>query len=360
MRPTRMHRKTRAPTADDGGIGQNPFPQGAKRYVTAKDRVKDATRRHNTSHERSASRRDARSPPRSGPRWRPASEALAERGVVPGLAAVLVGDDPASAVYVRNKGKAAGEAGIASRTLRFAADLARGRSPPDDRRAQPRRRPSTRSSSSFPSRPPFATQRILEAVDPVEGRGRLPPRQRRAARPEQARPAPVHAGRRSWSSSVARGSSLRGMRAVVVGRSDIVGKPMANLLMHADATVTVAHSKTRDLPAVCREADLLVAAMGKARLRDGRLREGRGRRRRRRDQPDLRRAADRERFFPGDAARRAEFEKKGSDARGRLRSGLRRRARGAAARRCPGGVGPLTIAMLLANTLDLARRRRGS
>ncbi|HQR45681.1 MAG TPA: bifunctional 5,10-methylenetetrahydrofolate dehydrogenase/5,10-methenyltetrahydrofolate cyclohydrolase, partial [Thermoanaerobaculia bacterium] len=187
--------------------------------------------------------------------------ALAARGVVPGLAAVLVGDNPASAVYVRNKGKAAGEAGIASRTLRFPADLAEEELL---RTIEELNRDETVDAIlvQLPLPAPIRASRILEAVDPAKDVDGFHPVS--VGRLVQNRPGPRPCTPAGVMELLRReGIALRGTRAVVVGRSEIVGRPMALLLTHADATVTVAHSKTRDLPAVCREADLLVAAMGK-------------------------------------------------------------------------------------------------
>ena len=280
---------------------------------------------------------------------------LAERGIVPGLAAVLVGNDPASAVYVRNKGKAAGEAGISSRTLRFAADL-----PEDDllRTIEALNRDAEVDAIlvQLPLPRQIREARILEAVDPAKDVDGFHPVN--VGRLVQKKPGPRPCTPAGVMELLGReGIALRGMRAIVVGRSDIVGKPMASLLMHADATVTVAHSKTRDLPGVCREADLLVAAMGKAGFVTGDfVKEGAvvvdvGINR-------ISDAAALFRFFPGDAARAAEFEKKGSTLVGDC-DPVTVGARAGRLTPVPGGVGPLTIAMLLANTLNLARARRG-
>jgi methylenetetrahydrofolate dehydrogenase (NADP+) / methenyltetrahydrofolate cyclohydrolase len=143
---------------------------------------------------------------------------------------------------------------------------------------------------------------------------------------------------------------------VVVGRSDIVGKPVAMLLLNAHATVTVCHSKTRDLPGVCRRADLLVAAIGKAGMitreyvRPGATVIDVGISR-------VTTEEDLERFFPGDAKRRQEFEAKGSTLVGDVHPEVAGVA--SALTPVPGGVGPLTIAMLMANTVKAARMRRG-
>ena len=153
------------------------------------------------------------------------------------------------------------------------------------------------------------------------------------------------------------GVALAGARAVVVGRSTIVGKPMAALLLREHATVTICHSRTRDLAAVCREADVLVAAVGRAALigpehvKEGAMVVDVG----------TNRVTDRslvERLFPGDAGRLARFDERGSTIVGDVDFHA---VAGRAARvtPVPGGVGPLTVAMLLVNTLTAARRRQG-
>jgi methylenetetrahydrofolate dehydrogenase (NADP+)/methenyltetrahydrofolate cyclohydrolase len=280
---------------------------------------------------------------------------LALRGVVPGLAAVLVGDDPASAVYVRSKGKAAEEVGIVSRTLRFPAGLAE-----DDLLRTIADLNGDGAVDAIlvqlPLPAPIRAARVLEAVDPAKDVDGFHPVN--VGRLVQNRPGPRPCTPAGVMELLRReGIALSGARAVVVGRSEIVGRPMALLLTHADATVTVAHSKTRDLPGVCREGDLLVAAMGKPGFVTGDfVREGAvvvdvGINR-------ITDAAIVARFFPGDAARRAEFEKKGSTIVGDC-DPVSVGARAGRLTPVPGGVGPLTIAMLLANTLDLARARRG-
>ncbi len=280
---------------------------------------------------------------------------LARHGVVPGLTAVLVGDNPASAVYVRSKGKAAEEAGIAAQTLRFPADL-----PEEDllRTVQGLNRDEAVDAIlvQLPLPPQIRASKVLEAVDPAKDVDGFHPMN--VGRLVQNRPGPRPCTPAGIMELLRREEiPLRGARAVIVGRSDIVGRPMALLLMHADATVTVAHSKTRDLPAVCREADLLVAAMGKPGFVTGEfVKEGAvvvdvGINR-------ISARADLDRFFPGDAARRAEFEKKGSTLVGDC-DPVSVTSRAGRLTPVPGGVGPLTIAMLLSNTLGLATARRG-
>ncbi|HVI09691.1 MAG TPA: bifunctional 5,10-methylenetetrahydrofolate dehydrogenase/5,10-methenyltetrahydrofolate cyclohydrolase, partial [Candidatus Binatia bacterium] len=150
---------------------------------------------------------------------------------------------------------------------------------------------------------------------------------------------------------------IAGQEAVVVGRSDIVGKPVAMLLLNANATVTVCHSKTRDLPAVCRRADILVAAIGRAGMitRDYVKPEatvidvGINRV----DDP-----AEFHRLFSGNAKREEAFRTKGSALVGDVHPEVAEIA--GAITPVPGGVGPLTIAMLMFNTVKAARMRRGA
>ncbi len=148
---------------------------------------------------------------------------------------------------------------------------------------------------------------------------------------------------------------ISGQKAVIVGRSDIVGKPMALLLLHENATVTICHSKTPDLPAECRRADILVAAMGRAAMLD-------------RDfirpgavviDVGMNRVASRgdvERIWRGNPAKLAMFDKKGSVLVGDVNP-VDMAELSSAYTPAPGGVGPLTIAMLMANTVALAERR---
>ena len=150
---------------------------------------------------------------------------------------------------------------------------------------------------------------------------------------------------------------IRGAEAVVVGRSDIVGKPIAMLLLNADATVTVCHSKTKDLAAVCRRADILVAAIGRPGMitrdfvKPGATVIDVG----------INRVSDRavfERLFLGNAKREETFRTKGSVVAGDVHPAVSEVA--GAMTPVPGGVGPLTIAMLMSNTVKAARMRRGA
>jgi methylenetetrahydrofolate dehydrogenase (NADP+)/methenyltetrahydrofolate cyclohydrolase len=148
---------------------------------------------------------------------------------------------------------------------------------------------------------------------------------------------------------------MAGRNAVVVGRSDIVGKPMAMLLLRENATVTICHSRTRDLPGMCRTADILVAAIGRAAMitadyiRPGAVVVDVGMNR-----VDSRAVADR--IF--DPARLADFDKRGSLLVGDVHPGDMARL-ASAYTPVPGGVGPLTIAMLMRNTIESAERRTG-
>ena len=153
------------------------------------------------------------------------------------------------------------------------------------------------------------------------------------------------------------GIKIAGAEAVVVGRSDIVGKPMAMLLLNANATVTVCHSKTHDLPGVCRRADILVAAIGRAGMitkdfvRAGATVIDVG----------MNRVADPvefSRLFAGNRKREETFQAKGSVLVGDVHPEITEVA--GAITPVPGGVGPLTIAMLMANTVKAAKMRRGT
>jgi methylenetetrahydrofolate dehydrogenase (NADP+)/methenyltetrahydrofolate cyclohydrolase len=258
---------------------------------------------------------------------------LAERGVTPGLAVVLVGADPASQIYVRNKSRACTEAGFRA----FDHHLPESTSEADLLALVASLNASSEVDGilvQLPLPPAIDARRVLLAIDPrkdVDGLhpdnlGRLLMGQPRfiACTPFGVMKLIEEAGLR-----------LAGADAVIVGRSNLVGKPMAALLIAADATVTVCHSKTRNLPEVVGRADLVVAAVGRAGLVKGawikpgatvidvgtnRLPDGR---------------------LVGDVEHAAAAE------------------HAAAITPVPGGVGPMTIAMLLVNTLTAARWRAG-
>ena len=284
-----------------------------------------------------------------------AVSALAARGAVPGLSVIVAGDDPASQAYDRNKEKGAREAGIRAETLSFPATVTEAMLLAEIGRlnADPE---VDAILVQLPLPGGIGTARILEAVDPAKDVDGFHPLN--VGRLVQGKPAPVPCTPAGIMELLRRENvPLRGTRAVVLGRSDIVGKPMATLLTKADATVTVAHSKTRDLPAVCAEADLLVAAIGRpAFVTAGFIREGAvvvdvGINR-------IDTAAEVARCFPGDEAKAAAFAAKGSLLVGDVHP-VDVKVRASRYSPVPGGVGLLTIALLLASTVDLCRARRG-
>jgi len=282
--------------------------------------------------------------------------ALAAAGArLPQLVAVLVGDNPASEVYVGSKVRGCAEVDILSRTLRLAAEASEAEllARVDELNADDA---VDGILVQLPLPSQIAGQRVLERISPekdVDGFH------------------PVNVGR-LWldqegftpatpTGIVAllkrNGIPLAGKRAVIVGRSAIVGKPMAGLLLREHCTVTVCHSRTTNLAAVTREADLLVAAIGRAALlgpdhvREGAVVVDVGMNR-------LADAAEAERLFPGDEARRRQVATRGYTLVGDV-DFTRVAPKAAAITPVPGGVGPLTVAMVLANTLKAARRRQG-
>lgn len=264
----------------------------------------------------------------------PRVAALAARGVRPGLAVILVGDHPASHVYVRNKVRACEETGIDSRHIALPADV-----------RQPELLAAIATLNADPAIHGILVQlplpshidadRVLEAIAPqkdVDGFHPMNSGALLAGRPGFVPCTP--AGIMVMLDRA--GVTLRGKRAVVVGRSNIVGKPMALLLLQRDATVTVCHSKTKDLPGLTREADVLVAALGRpkaisaAMVKPGacvvdvginRLEDG---------------------TLAGDVDTAATM-----DVAGWITP-------------VPGGVGPMTVAMLIANCIRAAEQAVGS
>jgi methylenetetrahydrofolate dehydrogenase (NADP+) / methenyltetrahydrofolate cyclohydrolase len=257
---------------------------------------------------------------------------VTEHGRPPGLDVVLVGDDPASQVYTRNKEKASVEVGMRGRLHRLGADTSEAAllalvaelnadEAVDGILVQ------------LPLPKAIREERVLDAVDPRKDVDGFHPIN--AGLLASGRPLLVPCTPRGCMRLLAEaGTPLAGARAVVVGRSNIVGKPMAQLLLAQHATVTIAHSRTRDLGALCREADVLVAAVGKAKMIQG------------------------------------DWVKEGATvidvginrtAEGKLCGDVdteSARARAAKITPVPGGVGPMTIACLLENTLTAARARR--
>jgi len=276
-------------------------------------------------------------------------------GVRPGLAAVLVGSNPASEIYVRGKVKASEELGIYSEqhTPRESAttedllalvDDLNGRDDIDGILVQ------------LPLPPQVDAKRVLMAVDPAKDVDGFHPvnvgflsTQRLGLVP--CTPAGViEILKRSHIPTA-------GQEAVVVGRSDIVGKPAAMLLLNSNATVTVCHSKTRDLPATCRRADIVVAAIGRAGMitrdfvKPGATVIDVGINK-------VTDPAEFKRLFAGNARREQIFRSKGSTLVGDVHPNVAEVA--GAITPVPGGVGPLTIAMLMFNTVKAAKMRRGS
>jgi methylenetetrahydrofolate dehydrogenase (NADP+)/methenyltetrahydrofolate cyclohydrolase len=281
------------------------------------------------------------------------AQRLVLAGIRPGLAVVLVGDDPASHVYVRSKVRTCEALGMHSEKVEMPAA-----SSTEDVLAAVcglNARPDIHGILvQVPLPRQIDARTVLDAILPekdVDGFH------------------PVNVGKLVAGKAILKPCTpagimevfrrlnipLRGSRAVVIGRSDIVGKPMALLMMHADATVTICHSKTSDLPGVAREADILVAAIGKAALVDetfvkpgavvidvgtnrvdsaGKIRE----------------------VYGEDAKRLADLEKKGYTLMGDVNA-PRVFPHCSYLTPVPGGVGPLTIAMLMSNTVKAAASR---
>jgi methylenetetrahydrofolate dehydrogenase (NADP+)/methenyltetrahydrofolate cyclohydrolase len=282
------------------------------------------------------------------------ARALAAQGIRPGLAAVLVGDVPASQIYVRNKVKTCAELGLyselitppASTTtdamLELIADL-NSRDEIDGILIQ------------LPLPAQVNAKVLLDAIDPakdVDGFNPVNVGRVQAGRPALAPCTPAGIIEVLKRSQI----PMAGQHAVVVGRSDIVGKPAAMLLLHQNATVTICHSKTRDLGAITRQADILVAAIGRPgfitaeMVKPGATLIDVGINR-------ITERAEFDRFFAGNAKREASFAKRGSTLVGDIHPQAFEKA--GAYTPVPGGVGPLTIAMLMANTVRAAKMRRG-
>ena len=283
---------------------------------------------------------------------RPRVERLTAERRRPGLCVVLVGDNPASEIYVRNKVKACEELGIYSEKLSPPASITTGELLAIIDSLN--RRPDIDGILvQMPLPPQVDSRRILLAIAPEKDVDGFHPFNvgqlvANAPGPRACTPAGVMELLRRAEIPIA------GRNAVIVGRSDIVGKPMALLLLHQHATVTICHSKTADLPGVCRRADILVAAMGRAGYVTGDfIREGATV-----IDVGINRVTDRSeaaRLFRGDLS---AFDRKGSVIAGDVHP-LDVAERAGAYTPVPGGVGPLTIAMLMANTVAAAERASG-
>ncbi len=281
--------------------------------------------------------------------------ALHAQGIRPGLAAVLVGENPASQLYVKSKIAACEQLGMASwlhappasvsteYMLQLVSDLN-----------------AEENVDGILIQLPLPTQvdakRVLEAVDPAKDVDGFHPVS--MGRLVSNRPGLVACTPAGCMEILRRnGIPIEGANAVVLGRSDIVGKPMALLLLHANATVTICHSKTRDLPEVIRRADILVAAIGKAGfvqvdwIKPGAAVIDVGTN----QVTDAGQAAQLLRSFPG---RLEKFRAKGSVLIGDVHPDAVEVA--GALSPVPGGVGPMTITMLMSNTVKAARLRRAS
>jgi len=259
---------------------------------------------------------------------------LKELGVEPGLSVVLVGDDPASQVYVRNKDKAATEAGFRVETIRLPADVSQAE-------LEARVRELNGSDAvhgilvQLPLPKGLDDTAVVHTIDPakdVDGLHRISVGSLWRGEPGLRPCTPAGCIELLDRYDV----PIEGARAVVIGRSQLVGKPIAALLLERNATVTIAHSRTKDLSAVCREADILVAAVGRAKMV------------------------------------RADWIKPGAVV---LDVGINRDADGklcgdadtddvskvaGAVTPVPGGIGPMTIAMLLQNTARAAATAAGT
>jgi methylenetetrahydrofolate dehydrogenase (NADP+)/methenyltetrahydrofolate cyclohydrolase len=262
---------------------------------------------------------------------------VARHGRAPGLEVVLVGDDPASVVYTRNKEKAALEVGIRGVLHRLPADTTEATLLELVRRLNDD--PAVDGILvQLPLPKPIDTTRVIDAIDPSKDVDGFHPMNagllavgRDALVPCTPRGCMALLDHHLLTSGAS--TDLAGQHAIVIGRSNIVGKPMAQLLLARNATVTIAHSRTGDLPSLCRQADVVVAAVGR---------------------PEM---------------VRAEWLKSGAVV---LDVGINRRADGSlcgdvdtagamtiagAITPVPGGVGPMTIAMLLSNTVLAAEAR---
>jgi methylenetetrahydrofolate dehydrogenase (NADP+) / methenyltetrahydrofolate cyclohydrolase len=267
----------------------------------------------------------------------------AEAGVIPGIAVVIVGEDPASQVYVSSKSKKAKECGFHS-VQHSLPEL----TSEEDVLALVRKLNADPEIHGILVQLPLPkhidTGKIIQTIAPdkdVDGFHVVNVGKLGSGEMATAFVPCTPAGSMLMIGKI-HGRDLSGLNAVVVGRSNIVGKPMANLLLAANATVTIAHSKTKDLPAVCRMADILVAAVGRAEMVKG------------------------DWVKPGATVIDVGINRIAAPEKGEGKSRLvgdvdfaGAAANAAAITPVPGGVGPMTIAMLMANTVVSAYRRAG-
>jgi methylenetetrahydrofolate dehydrogenase (NADP+)/methenyltetrahydrofolate cyclohydrolase len=288
----------------------------------------------------------------------PRVEAFRSRaGRPPGLGIVLVGEDAASEIYVRSKLKSAGDAGLRTDLVRLPAGATLAQLLDDvDRLNRSEAHDGILVQSPLPDdMGPDAERRVFDAIRPDKDVDGFHPTnvgllvQNRAQLVACTPSGVIELLERS-------GIAVAGKRAVVIGRSDIVGKPMALLLLHRHATITVCHSRTPDLAAVVATADVVVAAIGRPGfvtrdfIKPGAAVIDVG----------IASVSDRavvERLFPPGSRRRETFERRGSITLGDVHPAVEEVA--GALTPVPGGVGPLTIAMLLRNTVIAAEQRAG-
>jgi methylenetetrahydrofolate dehydrogenase (NADP+) / methenyltetrahydrofolate cyclohydrolase len=282
-------------------------------------------------------------------------KAISASGVRPGLAVVLVGHNPASEIYVRGKVKASEEVGVYSEKLAPAESSTTGQLLTLIQELN-RRDDIDGILVQLPLPPQVDSKKVLLAVDPAKDVDGFHPMN--VGFLSTQRPGLVPCTPAGVMEILKRSNiPIAGREAVVVGRSDIVGKPAAMLLTNANATVTICHSKTHDLPGVCRQADILVAAIGRAGMitrefvKPGATVIDVG-------MNSVTDPAEFQRFFAGNAMREETFRKKGSTLIGDVHPEVADVA--GALTPVPGGVGPLTIAMLMFNTVKAAKMRRGS
>jgi methylenetetrahydrofolate dehydrogenase (NADP+)/methenyltetrahydrofolate cyclohydrolase len=266
-------------------------------------------------------------------------EAIARLGFAPGLVAVRVGNDPASEIYVRNKARKAQELGLRGTELIFDAAMSEAALLAEvDRLNRDGEVDGILVQLPLPRQ--IDPRKVIEAIDPakdVDGFHPVNVGLLHLGRPTLAPCTPAGVIRLLDSAGIA----IEGARAVVIGRSDIVGKPVAALLLARHATVTICHSRTRDLPAVAREADIVIAAIGKPHF------------------------VTAEMVKPGAAVIDvginrvpSTLTKSGYATVGDVDFARVKDVAGAITP-VPGGVGPMTIAMLMKNTVTAAERRRG-
>ncbi|HEY1400963.1 MAG TPA: bifunctional 5,10-methylenetetrahydrofolate dehydrogenase/5,10-methenyltetrahydrofolate cyclohydrolase [Terriglobales bacterium] len=279
-------------------------------------------------------------------------KAMVASGVRPGLAVVLVGHNPASEVYVRGKVKSSEEVGIYSEK----------HTPPESVSTEElldligdlnRREEIDGILVQLPLPPQVDAKKVLLAVDPAKDVDGFHPMN--VGFLSTQRPGLVPCTPAGVMEILKRsGIPVAGQEAIVVGRSDIVGKPVAMLLLNGNATVTICHSKTSDLPGVCRRADILVAAIGRAGMitrdyvKPGATVIDVG-------MNQVTTRAEFDRLFAGNKKREETFLAKGSTLVGDVHPEVA--AVAGAITPVPGGVGPLTIAMLMANTVKAAKMR---